>query len=588
MERSSLLRWLLIGAAIFLFLQVGLPWLRGDQESAGPSPLAGLVDYTAPPEDERTAESTCLLDGPRFAAELTSKGAALKHARMKDGKYTDSTTQEPIDLVTNDRQSRLPLRTNLRDVAGTATQVPYDDLDWTLASRTSKSCTFVYESDDTKLEKVISVTERPFELTVSLTVTNKAEEAKKHRLTIEQHEYRTQKETEGSWGRLAEFHTIAEVRSAGETHRYDPSDFEADEFGDEEFTDEKWRRPPGNATWAAVSSSYFSKAVMHVEGPSTPAGETLIEEMWESSKYSKSHDPNYGHVYRARLNYGTQELQPRASARYEMLAYVGPKEREVLAAVGGGADYDAVELLDLGVFGWIGKFLIRYLYLLHELVGTWGIAICLLTITVKILLFPLSISQIKSSMAMRKLKPQMDELNAKYKEDATQRGLAMQELWRKNNVTNPMLGCLPVLLQMPVWFALYTALQTAVELYHTSFLWFPDLSAPDPYYTIPIILGGSSYLQQMLMPMQGDALQQKMMKYMMPAMFTVFMLFLPAGLGIYFLTNTWLGIGQQLAVERYYKSQADKNPPAEESASDDGSRKVGKSDKAKKAEPKTA
>jgi YidC/Oxa1 family membrane protein insertase len=131
----------------------------------------------------------------------------------------------------------------------------------------------------------------------------------------------------------------------------------------------------------------------------------------------------------------------------------------------------------------------------------------------------------------------------------------MQELWRKNNVTNPMLGCLPVMLQMPVWFALYTALQTAVELYHTPFLWFPDLSAPDVFYVLPVLLGASSFLQQLLMPMQGDAMQQKMMRYLMPGMFTVFMLFLPAGLGIYFLTNTWLGIIQQLAVERFYKTQ---------------------------------
>ncbi|MSP26102.1 MAG: membrane protein insertase YidC, partial [Myxococcales bacterium] len=120
----------------------------------------------------------------------------------------------------------------------------------------------------------------------------------------------------------------------------------------------------------------------------------------------------------------------------------------------------------------------------------------------------------------------------------------------------PMLGCLPALLQMPVWFALYTSLQTAVELYHVPFGPFiPDLSAPGKYFIIPLVLGISSYIQQLLMPMQGDPLQQKMMKYMMPAIFTAMMLFLPAGLGIYFLTNTWLGIAQQVAMERYYKSQ---------------------------------
>jgi YidC/Oxa1 family membrane protein insertase len=168
---------------------------------------------------------------------------------------------------------------------------------------------------------------------------------------------------------------------------------------------------------------------------------------------------------------------------------------------------------------------------------------------------------------MRKLKPQMDELTAKYKDDAAQRGLAMQELWRKNNVSNPMLGCLPMLLQMPVWFALYTSLQTAVELYHTPFgPLIPDLSAPDRLYVIPIVLGASSWFQMHIMPAQGDPTQQKIMKWLMPGVFTVMMLFLPSGLGIYFLTNSWLGIVQQLAVERYYKSREAKqeHPKANE------------------------
>src|SRR5262249_57096464 len=139
------------------------------------------------------------------------------------------------------------------------------------------------------------------------------------------------------------------------------------------------------------------------------------------------------------------------------------------------------------------------------------LAIMLLTITIRILVAPLSLSQIKSSMAMRRLKPEMDAINEKYKDDAAQRGIAIQELWRKNGVTNPVLGCLPMLLQMPIWWALYRSLQTAVELYHEKFLWFADLSAPDRLFIIPVILGLSSFLQQKIMPPQGDPQQQKMM-----------------------------------------------------------------------------
>jgi YidC/Oxa1 family membrane protein insertase len=218
-------------------------------------------------------------------------------------------------------------------------------------------------------------------------------------------------------------------------------------------------------------------------------------------------------------------------------------------------DRGATEVLNLGTFATIARWLVWYLYKLYSLVKSWGWAIVLLTVSVRIAVFPLSLSQIKNSMAMRKLKPEMDAINDKYKDDAAQRGLAIQELWRKNGVSNPVLGCLPMLLQMPVWWALYTALQTAVELYHVPFGPFiPDLSAPGRYLIIPIVLGASSFLQQKLMPAQGDPAQQKMMMYMMPGIFTFMMLFLPAGLGVYMLTNSVLAIGQQLVVERWLKS----------------------------------
>ena len=122
------------------------------------------------------------------------------------------------------------------------------------------------------------------------------------------------------------------------------------------------------------------------------------------------------------------------------------------------------------------------------------------------------------------------------------------ELWRKHGV-NPFKGCLPQMASMPVWFALYTTLQTAVELYNIPFLWFPDLSKPDGFYILPFIIGLTYFAQQKLMPQQGDPMQQKMMMYFMPGMFTVFMLFLPSGLGVYMFTNSLLGIVQHQVVE---------------------------------------
>ena len=562
MESGSITKWLLLALAAVLFFSVGLPKLTGSG-SSNRKPYAGLNDMTAPPAAERAAApESCVIDGGRFKAELSTRGGSLQHLILTDARW--GTDGKSMDLVTTTREGRMPLRTDLRMLGSTGPQqVAYDDFDWKLAAQDGKSCTFTYQDDTTSLTKIVAATGSPFQLEVSVKVENLAPEPRKHRLAIEQTSYRTRKETEGHLGRQSEFLTETTAVTAQKVARQSPSDFEPKAFEkdegraaqEKEFNAEKWRKFPGDARFAAVSSSYFSKIVIPIEGPPASA-ETQIEEIWDESRYAdKEKDPNLGHIYRARLAYPEVDLAPKGVATYKVLSFTGPKERDVLAALGHGT----TEVLDLGTFAPIARALIWYLYKLYALVGVWGWAIVLLTITVRTVLFPLSISQIKSSMAMRRLKPEMDAINEKYKDDATQRGLAIQELWRKNNVTNPVLGCLPMLLQMPVWWALYRSLQTAVELYHTPFAWFSDLSAPDRFFIIPVVLGASSFLQQKLMPPQGDPQQQKMMMYMMPAIFTFMMLFLPAGLGVYMLTNTWLGIGQQLLTERYLKSKG--NPP---------------------------
>ncbi|MBI4953365.1 MAG: YidC/Oxa1 family insertase periplasmic-domain containing protein [Myxococcales bacterium] len=562
-QRGSLLRWVLIGVAVFLFMTFGMPALCGKGDPTARQPLTHDDQTTAPEEPKE--EQICELVGMRFNAEVTSKGASVKKLWLEGPKYQVEGPlgpKDPMQIVTTWRPGRLPLRTNLRAPADTD-QVAYDDLDWQLdqAASDDTRCVFRYRDDKAELEKTLSSTERPYEIALSLKVTNLAKDAQTHRLSVEQADWRTAAETKGSFGRQSEFLTQSEGRAGEKIKRFGDGDFAPKSFADEDFTDEKWRRLPGDAKWVAVSNAYFSKALFPVAGPAVPTAEALIEELWGRNFREKDQDPDFGHTYRARLVYPAQELGQGSTTSYEVLAYIGPKEREVLATLGGG-QLGGADLLDLGTFGAIGKVLVSYLHILYRLVGQWGWAICLLTITVKLLLFPLSISQIKSGMAMRRLKPEMDELNAKYKDNPTQKGLAIQELWRKNKVTNPLLGCLPLLLQMPVWWALYTSLQTAVELYHMPFTPFqflvPDLSQPGKYFVIPILLGISSFIQQMLMPAQGDPMQQKLMRYLMPGIFTVMMLFLPAGLGIYFLTNTWLGIGQQLAVERFYKVRAAK------------------------------
>jgi YidC/Oxa1 family membrane protein insertase len=562
MERgSSIARWLFLGVAVFLFMQYGWPMISGGSGPSERQPLGARDDVG--PQGQRPEEQRCTIETERFRAVLSTRGASVVSAAMLDRKYAAAVdeTDTPIELVTTSVESRAPLRSDLRapGVADAEQLVPSNDLDWELVASDGGSCTFRYADATVELTKIVERSPRPFELSVKLSAKNLADGPRSYRVAVEQTAWRTKKETEGSLGRQSEWLTEVVLHTAGETKRLHPDAFDPGDFGGEGFTPEAWLRLPGAGVFAAVSSTYFSSMIAHKGGPAPPAVEAQIEERWNEARFpKKSDDPSFGHVYRARLAYPVAQLAPGDSESYEQLAFFGPKEREVLAGVGGVGDdsLGASALIDLGMFGAIGKILIGYVYWLFKHVGSWGWAICLLTITVKIAVFPLSFSQLKSTVAMRRIKPQMDEINARYKDDAAQRGLALQELWRKEGVGNPVIGCIPMLLQMPVWFSLYSALQTAVELYHVPFgPLIPDLSAPDPYHVIPFVLGASSFVQQRIMPMQGDPMQQKMMLYMMPIIFTVMMFFLPAGLGVYMLTNSWLGIGQQLLVERWIKTK---------------------------------
>lgn len=564
-ERGSISRWLFIGLAVAMLFYFGQSWLGGG--SAPSTQPLGKEDWGTAPEGNRPEESFCELVGSRSSFKLSSRGGALVSTSMSEPKYAQSVDKRDtrIDLITTTREQRMPLRTSLRVYGapekGDAEkqQVELDNLDFTLAAQDPRSCTFEFKSATTSITKVVSLTDRPFEIDVAVTVQNLSADKLTHRYAIEQSSWRTKKETESSFwdlGRRPEWLTDVTTATSTGVHRSHPTDFDPDDFKAKDgFTNEQWKRFEGDGIWAAIGSNYFAALVLHREGP-TPKAEALIE---DGSYYKlRSDSPDFGHMYRARLAYPETELEPQQSVTYGTTAYLGPKEREVISVVG-GTDPSKTRLgdvIDLGMFAALGKIAVSYVHWLFHLVGSWGWAICLLTITVKMVVFPLQLPQLKTTVAMRRLKPEIDEINKKYEGDMMQKNLALQELHRREGI-RPALGCLPLLLQMPVWFALYQSLATAVELYHEPFGPFiPDLTHSDPYHIIPIVLGASSFLQQKMMPAQGmDPAQQKMMMYMMPGIFTAMMFFLPAGLGVYMMTNTWLGILQQTLVERWVQSK---------------------------------
>lgn len=213
--------------------------------------------------------------------------------------------------------------------------------------------------------------------------------------------------------------------------------------------------------------------------------------------------------------------------------YMGPKDQDYLASIARGLDLT----VDYGFLWWISKYLFSLLQWIQSLVGNWGLAIIIITIIVKGAMYPLTKKQYESMAKMRTLKPKMDALKERFGDDRQKMSQAMMELYKKDKV-NPMGGCFPLLLQMPIFLALYWVLLESVELRQADFfLWITDLSIKDPYFVLPVLTGISMYLLQKLQPMtMTDPMQQKIMQYMPVAMSLFFFIF-PAGLVLYWLIS---------------------------------------------------
>jgi YidC/Oxa1 family membrane protein insertase len=255
------------------------------------------------------------------------------------------------------------------------------------------------------------------------------------------------------------------------------------------------------------------------------------------------------------------ELSPGTQKEFQFLVFMGPKSMELLDSLG----YDLGKALNFGFFNLIAKPCLWFMNKIHSVVPNYGIAIIILTIFTKVLLWPLGNKSYKSMSEMKKLQPLMTEIREKYKGDKQKMNQELMALYRTYKV-NPMGGCLPMVLQIPVFFALYRMLYQAIELRHAPFfLWINDLSAPDrlfnfgfsipfmePPYGIPvltIIMGATMLLQQKMSPPPGDPTQAKMMM-LMPVVFTFIFINFSSGLVLYWLVNNVLSISQQYYVQK--------------------------------------
>ena len=300
---------------------------------------------------------------------------------------------------------------------------------------------------------------------------------------------------------------------------YQKIDF--DDMDDEQF---KKRSPDG---WVAMSQHYFLSAWIPAPG---------AEYSYQSRKLNGNYivgflSPDF------LVNAGESKT---VSANF----YVGPKIQEYMEQ----AQENLKLTVDYGWLWWVASPLYWLLTKVYSFLGNWGLAIIGVTVLVKLALFQLNAKAFKSMAKMRKFGPEMTRLKELYGDDRQKMSQEMMKLYQKEKI-NPLGGCLPIVAQMPIFIALYWVLMESVDLRHAEFLYLADLSVKDPYFILPIIMGASMFIQQMLNPTPPDPMQAKIMK-MLPIMFTFFFLWFPAGLTLYWVVNNILSIAQQYVINK--------------------------------------
>lgn len=376
----------------------------------------------------------------------------------------------------------------------------------------------VWEENGVRVTKTLTFSRNSYEIKVDYLIENTGTET----WSASQY-YQLQRKavTSDETNQFIRTYTGAVVSTAEETYK-------KVDFGDIEDSNLSVRNTGG---WIAMIQHYFAGAWI----PPTDASNTFYT----------IHLANQNR-YIVGMNSDLLSVEPGGTATLTATAYVGPKVQEWLNAaadkLGLTVDYGWLTILAQPLFWLLNK--------LHSLVGNWGWAIIFLTCIIKLIFYPLSQASYKSMARMKKLQPKLVSLKERYGDDRAKMGQATMELYKKEKV-NPLGGCLPMLVQIPVFIALYWMLLESVELRQAPWaLWIKDLAIKDPLYIMPVIMGVTMFIQQKLNPAPVDPIQAKVFM-VLPLIFTVFFAFFPAGLVLYWIVNNTLSIAQQYYITRH-------------------------------------
>lgn len=483
------------------------------------------------PDFVPTKGVTVNVDTPLYTAVFNSQGGILEKFILKNYKDTIEPGSANVDLIGEKAFLKGPLGLFLS--RGGDDQVhtwkygqwAFDGTDIVVSEQDgTKTLTFTGQVHGYRIQRVLTFHADTYLIEENSTVTNLNETGVEGSLSF----------------------TAAAKSMSAEGDNYNPTKVaymnaeSREEMDDREDLQNEGMTGTGGVKWGVIESNYFMFAIV----PDN-------EETSFSAGYLED-------VFRMAVNQEAT-FMPNVAKTFKASYFVGPTDRNMLA----NAPNQLSDAVNFGWFDFLAKPMLIALDFFYKYVGNYGIAIILLTIVIKLLFWPLSQKSYQSMEQMKKLQPMVQKLREKYGDDKQRMNQETMALYKTYKV-NPMGGCLPMVVQIPVFFGLYKALLGAVELRHAPFIehipftdlpWLADLSAKDPYYITPLIMGASMFLQQKMTPSAGDPTQQKIMLFM-PVIFTFMFLQFPSGLVIYWLLNNILSIGQQLMIARGTKAKA--------------------------------
>lgn len=509
-------------------VDAGIPMpIEGGVPGAADVPsVSGALPDVSTPGIELAPERTVVLANDVLRLTLDARGGAVLVAELLDYAQQPKGDKVPVQLLTQDMANFFVAQSGLVGTPGAPTHE-----DAMTAQRGDQTLTegqeavelpFLWQGDDgLVVERRYRLERGSYLVNVSDTIRNQGE------MTWSGNAYRqlvrVQPPTlKGSFTNPASFSFVGAAW-------YSPQDkFEKMKF--ENFKDAKPLRREVTDGWIAMLQHYFVAAIV------PPSG--------EPASFSTAVLPNGRFLIR---EVGSAlSVAPGAETTTSSQLYLGPKMRQDLEAISPGLGLT----LDYGIFTVLAQPMHWLLSLLHTLTGNWGWAIVLLVVIIKGALFKLSEAQYKSFAKMRRVQPRIEALKERYGDDRQKFQVAMMEMYKKEKI-NPLGGCLPILVQIPIFLSLYWVLVEAVELRHAPWiLWIQNLTAPDPYFILPVVNLVTMWATQKLSPAPGmDPMQKKMMQAM-PIVFGVMFAFFPAGLVLYWTTNGLLGLLQQWYIMR--------------------------------------